>query len=424
MSNLLQAAERARERAYAPYSGFLVGCAIRGEDGEIYVGCNVENAAYPQGHCAERSAVSALVVAGGGRIAEVAIAGGGDEPCAPCGGCRQLLSELADPGILVHMTGRAGTVTSATLGELLPLGFGPRDLGAAECDGAECDGAECDGAECDGAEYDGKVPPTPYQRAMSAAARLRPSVALVLGSGLDAVRELVEPVETFDLGEIVTLPGQAVAGHARRLVLGRVNGVGVACLEGRAHLYENDASAPLRIVRLFRDMGCDKLLLTSAVGGIRRDLEVGAIVRITDHLNLTGIDPLTGPNDEQYGPRFVDLSRAYDRELGGLLDEAACEAGIPLSIGVYGGWHGPCFETPAEIGMFRTLGADVVGMSIVAEVISAAHAGLRTAAISVVANRAAGLTAGPIDHAGTLQQGRSTSERVAALVSAFIGKLA
>ncbi len=250
-----------------------------------------------------------------------------------------------------------------------------------------------------------------------------PALALLLGSGLGAVAETVRPHASIAYADLPGLPVPSVEGHGGTLTLGDVDGLPVACFKGRAHLYEGDAAAPLRLVRLAKDLGVGAFLATSAVGGIRDDLGPGAFVRITDHLNLTGTNPLIGANDDAYGPRFPDMSRAYDPGLADALDRAARAAGVDLAGGVYAGWRGPSFETPAEIRMLRGLGGDVVGMSIVAEAIAAAHCDLPFAAVSVVVNRAAGLAGAVLSHDETLARATEAGPGLAALVRAFAAEM-
>ncbi|MCB1969029.1 MAG: purine-nucleoside phosphorylase [Geminicoccaceae bacterium] len=402
MSDLLEAARGVRARAYAAYSKFSVGCAIRTVSGTVFTGANVENAAYPLGHCAERSAVSAMIAAGENRIAEVAVAGSGERPCAPCGGCRQLLYEHATVIVPVHMVGTSGECLTMSIGDLLPAAFGPADLGKSG----------------GGGEGQSSTPGA-MDDVLEAAHALRPRLGLVLGSGLAPVMDRIHVAHSFDLTRLLPGPDRPVEGHGRRLVLGHAGNLPVVCIEGRSHLYEGDIKAPVRLVRLVRDLGVDALLLTSAVGGIRDGFDAGTIVCIDDHINLTGINPLSGVNDDDYGPRFPDMSEAYDRRLRNLLDRASVASGIPLEHGIYAGWMGPSFETPAEIRMMSLLGGDVVGMSVVAEAIAAAHAGLPLAALSIVVNRAAGLDAGKLSHAETLEQGQRAAPRVARLIGAF-----
>jgi len=378
MTTLLERARAVQARAYAPYSRFKVGCALRSASGAVFVGANVENASYPQGLCAERSAVAAMIAAGEQRIVEVAVIGSGNEPCAPCGGCRQLLSEFATPATPIHMAGSDGGVRTATMGELLPMAFGPLALG-------------------------GEAP-------MTAAAVLRtrfgtgfPNVAIILGSGLGGFAEKLENHTAIPYSELPGFPEPSVEGHAGRLVVGQLDGVPLACLQGRAHLYEGQGTGPLAImIRSLATLGTKLLILTNASGAIDPDIEPGAIAVITDHINMLGTNPLTGPNDERIGPRFPDMTEVYDPELRRAVEASGADLGLDLARGVYLATPGPSFETPAEIRAFRALGADLVGMSTVPEAILARHAGMKVLGLSIVTNRAAGLAGEPLSHAETL----------------------
>lgn len=253
----------------------------------------------------------------------------------------------------------------------------------------------------------------------------RPAVGMVLGSGLGALAEQVEERVSIPFDEIPEFPVATVAGHAGRLVVGRMAGVPVAILQGRAHLYEGASAEDVTFgVRLLGWFGVRSLLLTNAAGGVDPSLVPGALVRITDHLNLTGANPLTGPNDERLGVRFPDMSAPYDPRLGGVLDACAARLGIPMSTGVYAGLAGPSYETPAEIRMLRTLGADLVGMSTVLETIAARHAGLAVAAVSVVTNAGAGHVSTPLSHDEVLRVGAGARERLARLVPAWVAEAA
>jgi homotetrameric cytidine deaminase len=388
---LLAAAREVRGRAYAPYSGFAVGAAIRAASGAIHVGANVENAAYPQGQCAEASALGAMIAAGDRVLVEIAVVGSGEAPCAPCGGCRQRLAEFGTADSLVVMAGATGEVRRARLGELLPHAF---TLAASE------------------------APPVDAVAVIRARAPdFHPQVGLILGSGLDEVARAIEPVASFDYRELPGFPRPTVEGHAGRLELGRLGGVPVACLRGRAHLYEGHPPAIVNhLVRTLHRLGCASLVLTNASGSLRPDFAPGALVLIEDHLNLMGTNPLIGPNDPSVGPRFVDLSQVYDAELRAILQCAAEASGVTLGRGVYAAVLGPAFETPAEIRAFRVLGADLVGMSTVPEAISARHCGLRVAAVSIVTNAAAGLGGAALTHDETLREAAAAATRLRLLL--------
>jgi purine-nucleoside phosphorylase len=212
-----------------------------------------------------------------------------------------------------------------------------------------------------------------------------------------------------------------VVGHAGNLVLGLSGGVPVACLQGRAHLYEgNSPERSVFGVRLLARLGCKAALLTNAAGGIRAELQPGDLMLIRDHLNLTGQNPLAGPNDETLGLRFPDMTNAYDNKVAALAHVVAGKSAVPLSDGVYAGLLGPSYETPAEIRMLRTLGADAVGMSTVYEVIALRHMGVQCGAISVITNLAAGISPTPLSHTEVEETARHVQQRLRALLSAWI----
>ena len=252
-----------------------------------------------------------------------------------------------------------------------------------------------------------------------------PRVGIVLGSGLGAVAEAVERPTVMGYEELPGFPRPGVPGHPGRAVLGRLGGVPVAVLQGRAHLYEGVQPEALRTpVRALRAAGAEIVVLTNAAGSLRRDMAPGRLMAIADHINLTGWNPLAGPNDDAVGPRFPSLRDAYDSELRAQLHTAAHDLDIHLAEGVYLAVAGPSFETPAEIRAFRTLGADAVGMSTVHEVIVARHAGLRVAAISAITNLAEGLSDEPVSHARTLRDAERAAGDLARLLERFVGGLA
>jgi purine-nucleoside phosphorylase len=256
---------------------------------------------------------------------------------------------------------------------------------------------------------------------------LRPRAAVILGSGLGRFAEGLENAAAIPYSEIPEFPVSAVAGHTGRLVVGELvspsGRVPVAAMQGRVHAYEGWSADEVAFgVRVLARAGAESLWITNAAGGVNPDLKPGDLVRITDHLNLTGLNPLTGPDDESLGPRFPDMTGAYDQGLGALLDEEAARLGIDLGRGVYAGVAGPSYETPAEVRMLRTLGADLVGMSTVHEVIVARHMGLKVAAMSLVANRAAGLAGAPLSHDEVMRIAGERGDRVAALLAAAVAR--
>jgi purine-nucleoside phosphorylase len=265
-----------------------------------------------------------------------------------------------------------------------------------------------------------------YARALvRGRSELRPVVGLVLGSGLGPLAGGLEEAVSIPYDEIPEFPAAAVSGHAGRLVVGRLAGVPVAAMQGRVHAYEGWSAEDVTFgVRLLAACGVRAVLLTNAAGAVDPSLAPGDLVRITDQLNLTGLNPLTGQNDERLGPRFPDMSQPYDPALGALLEGCARRLGLALGAGVYAGLSGPSYETPAEIRMLRTLGADLVGMSTVLEVIAARHAGLPVAGISLVTNLAAGLSATPLSHAEVLVAAEAARDRLGQLVTAWVEEAA
>jgi purine-nucleoside phosphorylase len=247
---------------------------------------------------------------------------------------------------------------------------------------------------------------------------------VVLGSGLGGFADAVdEPVE-IPYGELPGWPASTAVGHAGTLVLGSFGGVPVAVMKGRAHLYEGVAPAKVVFgVRVLGRLGVESLVLTNACGALDASVGPGTLVAISDHLNLQGTSPLVGPNDESLGPRFPDMTDAYDPAYRALAHEAADRLGITLGDGVYGGWLGPAFETPAEIRMLRALGADLVGMSTVPEVLAARHMGIRCLALSCVTNAAAGVLPEPIDHERVLEVGARAADDLVALLREVVPAL-
>ena len=400
MIDLIQAARKARSRAYAPYSKFQVGCALRTKTGAIHTGCNIENAAYPTTLCAERVAVGNMIAAGDREIAEIVVIGTGDAPSAPCGNCRQTLNEHAQPTTPILMMGEGQRQIRATLGDLLPHAFGPDDLGMTNDHASSLEAIR-------------KRHPDE-----------RPKVGLILGSGLGSLADRLDRAASIGYDDIPGFPKPTVEGHAGRLVFGDLEGVRVACLQGRVHLYEGgDPAMVAHLVRTLRDLGCHTLIITSAVGSLREDLRPGMPVCIEDHINLQGRNPLVGPNDGHYGPRFPDMSAVYDRRLCEIAMQAAKREGIQLGQGVFTAWLGPCFETPAEIRASRILGGDVVGMSMVPEAIAAAHCGLKTLGIAVVTNYAAGMQQS-LSHEETVKVGGEAAPRVERLLRSLIAEFA
>jgi len=263
------------------------------------------------------------------------------------------------------------------------------------------------------------------ERIRAARPDFQPRIGLILGSGMGGLTGLIEQPTVIGYGDLPGFPAPGVAGHAGRLILGRLGGVDVVALEGRVHAYEGDAAAPLAtMVRSVRQLGADLLLLTNASGSLRAEVPAGSLVAISDHINFLGFNPLTGPNDERIGPRFPSMQDAYDPALRALLRQAAERLGVPLAEGVYLAYPGPNFETAAEIRAFRILGADLVGMSTVPEVLLARHCGLRVAALSIVTNLAQGMDAQEPSHADTLAVAARAAVDLGRLIRGFLEAIA
>ncbi len=248
-------------------------------------------------------------------------------------------------------------------------------------------------------------------------------VGLVLGSGLGGFASCLVGASALSYAQIPGLPVSAVSGHAGKLWLGRVGSRTVACLQGRVHAYEgHDTEQVVFGVCLLAALGCRTVLLSNAAGGINTSFNPGTLMLVSDHLNLTGRNPLVGPAPEQ-GPRFPDMSFAYDLELQASALRVASEEGIELASGVYAGVLGPSYETPAEIRMLRSLGADAVGMSTVLETIALRQLGVRVGAVSCITNLAAGLGQAELSHDEVKTAADSASSRFNRLFSAWLGAL-
>ncbi len=254
---------------------------------------------------------------------------------------------------------------------------------------------------------------------------LTPRIAMVLGSGLGGLADLVEEPVAIPFAELPGWPIASAPGHAGRLLLGSLDGVPVACLQGRLHLYEGlDALKVIEPVLLARRLGASTVVLTNAAGGVNPAYQAGTLMLISDHLNLTGRSPLLGPNDDAVRPRFLDLTAVYDLELRAALRAAGTSEGVALEEGIYAGLLGPSYETPAEVRMLRALGADAVGMSTVMEAIAARWAGMRVCGVSLVTNPGAGLSATPLSHDEVLLAANEAGPRLGRVLRRFVGAAA
>jgi purine-nucleoside phosphorylase len=255
--------------------------------------------------------------------------------------------------------------------------------------------------------------------------KLRPKIGLVLGSGLGAFADEFTNATRIPYAKIPYFPRSTAIGHAGKLVIGKVDGIDVVGMQGRVHLYEGysiqDVVFPIRV---FSRMGVKAVILTNAAGGIKKEFTQGRLVIISDHINLQGANPLSGPNDEHFGTRFPDMTTAYDKQFREFLRAEGQKLKIDLGEGVYAVLAGPNYETPAEIRYLKTIGADLVGMSTVPEVIAARHSGMRVLGISCVTNAAAGILDQPLDHNEVLQTAERVKGQFIALLRAVIPRMA
>ena len=269
-----------------------------------------------------------------------------------------------------------------------------------------------------------------YERAEHATRVIRarisidPRIAIVLGSGLGGFADDFEEPEAIPYEEIPGFVRSTAEGHAGRLVVGKVDSVPVVAMQGRVHYYEGYSFEEVTFpIRTFKLLGIKTLILTNAAGGINVQLTQGALMVISDHLNLIGDNPLRGPNDERFGPRFPDMSAVYSPELQELVVDEAKATGVEVRRGIYGALSGPSYETPAEIHMLRNLGADAVGMSTVPEAIVARHMGLEVLGISCITNMAAGIGDEPINHEEVMATGDRVRDTFAQLLRKVIGAI-
>ena len=263
------------------------------------------------------------------------------------------------------------------------------------------------------------------KRVIESCTSLRPTIGVVLGSGLGAFADELSERTDIAYSDIPGWPGSTAVGHAGKLVIGKLGDTQVAVMAGRAHLYEGYTPAQVTFgVRVLGSLGVRSMVFTNAAGGINLALERGGLVLISDHINLQGVNPLTGPNDDTLGPRFPDMSEAYSRAYRDAAKEVAVELCIPMTEGVYAAMLGPSYETPAEIRYLRTIGADVVGMSTVLEAIAANHMGIKVLGISCVTNMAAGIIAeAKINHQEVLETGIMVRDTLVRFLKALLPRL-
>jgi purine-nucleoside phosphorylase len=252
-----------------------------------------------------------------------------------------------------------------------------------------------------------------------------PELGIVLGSGLGGLADALEQAVAIPFADLPGWPAASAPGHAGRLLVGTLDGMPVICLQGRLHMYEgHDARLVVEPVLLMGRLGATSVLLTNAAGGMKEAHPAGTLMLVADHLNLTGHNPLVGPNDDALGERYPDLVDAWSPRLRRLMREAAEQEGIALEEGVYAGLIGPSYETPAEVRMLRALGADAVGMSTVLEAIAARWAGIELCGMSLITNLGAGVTGEPVVHEDVLAVAESTGPQFRALVRGFVRLLA
>ncbi len=251
-----------------------------------------------------------------------------------------------------------------------------------------------------------------------------PRVAMILGSGLGVLAEQMEDAVTIGFDQLPGFPISTVHGHAGELILGTLSGVPVVCMKGRGHFYEGYGMGVMTsAVRTMKLLGCEMLFVTNAAGSLRTDVDAGSLVAITDHINWLPGTPMVGPNDDRFGPRFFSMANAYDSDIRDLVKATALEKNIKLHEGVFIAYPGPNFETAAEIRMMARLGADTVGMSVVPEVVSARHCGLKVTGVSVITNLAEGMSPFPLSHEQTLKYAAIGAKDLVTLILAFLARV-
>lgn len=249
----------------------------------------------------------------------------------------------------------------------------------------------------------------------------KPQVAFILGSGLGELVDQITNETVINYEDLPGFPVSSVHGHAGELVLGELFGVNVACMKGRGHFYEGKGmSIMTNPIRTFKLLGCDFLFCTNAGGSLKQEVGPGSVVLLKDHINTMPGTPMVGDNDERFGSRFFSLANAYDKELRQKMTDVAKNLAIPLTEGVFVSYPGPCFETPAEIRMMQIIGGDVVGMSVVPEVLAAAHCGLKVIAMTAITNHAEGLSDVVLSHDQTLKFAKVAAVNFTKLIEHFL----
>ena len=253
---------------------------------------------------------------------------------------------------------------------------------------------------------------------------IAPKIAIILGSGLSGIISKIEDATTIPYSELPGFPELKVEGHIGEAVAGKLNGTDIIVFRGRQHFYETNDAYPLKtLIRTVKAIGVETLFITNAAGSLRKDIGVSELMAITDHINYMGFNPLVGENDDDFGPRFPPMSDAWDKELTSKLQETAKEHNIPLHNGVYIAFRGPNFETPAEIRMAQTLGADAVGMSSVPDCLIARHCGLKVIGCSCITNMGAGLSDEKLSHDHTIENASKGAANFEKLVFEFVKKI-
>ena len=252
----------------------------------------------------------------------------------------------------------------------------------------------------------------------------KPSIGVILGSGLTNFFDEKDIIATIHYDTLTGFPQPTVKGHSGKLVFGNIKNHQVVCTYGRSHIYEGHKPQTLAIpIRTLKEIGCHLLIITNAAGSLNNEMPAGSLMSIIDHINFSGFNPLIGDNDDNFGPRFSDMSNAYDKYYRDQLKEVALSTNQKLFEGIYCMYSGPSFETPAEIKALKTIGGDAVGMSTVPEVIVANHCSIPTIAISVITNYAAGMSDTPLSHKETLEQASMAENNILSLIKNFIDKV-